>query len=198
MYHHQVITFPVFEKNKNYYSAKVDLLELIKYEIVQPKSTWDVYIKIWNEKENLMNEYPFNINLSSGIVGIRHYILNTVEMKFYKNYMNALSLTISINKSLFKLNHIEIEESIKLKGIVKGLTIDKFILKKEATFDNGELINTVRELTCHQFNNNFSADIPIMKILNEIRLEDDAVYTFFWRIKRSKNGYNISCTYLYK
>lgn len=186
LYHQQVISFPLFKSNDNDYSAKVDLLKLIKGDINQPKSTWDIYIFIKNEESKLINEYPFIIDPDSNLVGVRHFILNNVDIKFYRNYRKALSLTNSINKRLFELDYIEFDGFLKIDGRVKNLFVEKFVLKKESLYENGELTNNIKELPFKQYEENLTAVIPIKEIFNGIRLENNSNYTFYMELRDVK------------
>ncbi|WP_147534574.1 DUF6270 domain-containing protein [Bacillus marasmi] len=184
LYHEEVQEFPVIYSENGVFSSAIVLKKLINTNY--SKSTWDTYITLSNNNNNLEIDYPFSIEQNLKFLGTQKEIYKYFNMKFYRNYKKALSLTVQQRKLPIKANFLENEGQLILEGEVNNLIVENFIIKKESTFEDGELSLDIKELPFNQFDANFFSSFLIQDFFSDLNIQNNDKYNIYLKTRSSE------------
>lgn len=181
LYYQDNVEFPVLVNNSNEYISQVDLTKLVREDYLSKKETWDVFLTIKAEGEEVEREYEATLGGSFDLLR-RYKLLDYLEFNFYRNYKKAISLTISTADSLFNLENLQVNDDsiLVIEGILKQeISVDNVVLVKESSFEEGQHVAIVDDLPFNTIGELLIINFSYKEVFNNIFPGENDCYSIY-------------------
>lgn len=181
LYYQDNVEFPVQVNNTNEYISEIDLEKLVSKEYLYKKETWDVFLTIKTDGEEVEREYEATLSGSFDLLR-RYKLLDYLEFNFYRNYKKAISLTISTSESLFNLENLQVNDDsiLVIEGILKkGISLDNVVLVKESSFEEGQHVVNVVDLPFNTIGELLIINFSYKEVFNSIFTGENDCYSIY-------------------